>query len=245
MRPSGHSEGWLHSPTGRSCSLEEDLAGEWVLRHVDIAGVITTVAGGGSGASDDGCLPDLIPATSVSFHDLGDLLALAGGDFLFVDRNAGLLHVSSGGRLTQILCGSPEPNAPRYDANLDGRRATEAFVDALSSVALTSDRTLLIGGATPDGGYVAMLSPNSRGRRLGIALTPETHATITRRRLVSPRQTPRPSRSVSSTGAGPCPSSPPACRPAERFCACTTESHPGRTRCTSRRIRPTAGSPRI
>jgi hypothetical protein len=180
-------------PLGRVASFRDgsfvfaqrDVAGDWVIRRVDAVGAITTVAGGGPGATDEGCLPDRIPATSVSFREIGDLLALGGGDILFVDRNAGLLHVSSAGQLTQILCGSPGPNDHRHDANPDGRRADEAFVDALSSVAMTSDRTLLIGGDAPDGGYVAMLSPNGGGgRRLGVALTPETHAAITQRGLV-------------------------------------------------------------
>jgi hypothetical protein len=49
---------------------------------------------------------------------------------------------------------------------------------------MTSDGTLLIGGSSPDGDFVAMLSPDGSGRRLGVALTPETHAAITGRQLV-------------------------------------------------------------
>ena len=161
---------------------QRDAGEAWLVRRVDPAGVIATAAGGGPSASDDRCRSDSVPASSVWFHEINDLVALPAGDFLLVDRYVGVFHVSLAGQLTQIVCASPGPAERRHDTNLDGRRADEVILDNPTSVALTNDRTLLIGAGSPDGDYVAMLSPD--GRRLGVALTPDTLATIARGRLV-------------------------------------------------------------
>lgn len=169
-----------------SVLLAQDLtAGDptYVVRRVDSEGQITTLAGGGRRATDKDCLSKPVPAKSVAFHDIVDLLALPAGDFLLSDRRAGVFHVSGSGQLTPMLCqDSPEPT-DRFDTNIDGRRASTIALATPGSLALTSDGTLLV-SESGNGTFLAMLAPVGGGRRLAVAIAPETHATITRRRLV-------------------------------------------------------------
>ena len=163
-----------------------------VVRRVETEGRITTVAGGGASASDDGCMRGRVRATSVNFKGIDDLLALPAGDFLLSDRLAGVLHVSRSGELTQIVCGSIFPSrdsakGDRFYTNLDGRRASQVlFSWDPKSLAVTSDGTLLIATSSRYNNewFVAMLAPAGVSRRLAVAVAPESHATLPRRRLV-------------------------------------------------------------
>jgi hypothetical protein len=169
-------------PDGSFVFAEKALDAGWLVRRVDPAGVLTTVAGGGTRETRRRCLPHPASATSVQFGEVADILALPAGDLLIADPGGGVFHVSRAGGLTQIACAVGGPAQDRAATNVDGRRAADLVLADPTSMALTSDGTLLIGASGPDGPFVAMLSPG--GRRLGVAVAPETHGTIAHSRVV-------------------------------------------------------------
>ena len=153
------------------------------MRRVDAAGRITTVAGGGHRDLQTGCLRGPVPARSVVLADVIDLLALPAGDLLIVDAHAGVLHLADG-QLTQILCAGGREAGDHWaldrryhDANLDGRPADRSRA-SFDSVAIGADGTLAIATASATTEYLAMLPVVGHVGRLGIAITPRTHATV-------------------------------------------------------------------
>lgn len=96
------------------------------IRRVDVAGVITTVAGGGSNGLAEGG-----PATSAEISDPVGLTLDSKGDIYFADTNNGLvLKVSTAGIITTVA-GNGE-----YGYNGDNIPALSAKLSTLSGVAV-------------------------------------------------------------------------------------------------------------
>jgi hypothetical protein len=167
---------------------QRDAGEAWPVRRVDPAGVIATAAGGGPSAADDHCRSDSVPR-----RQCGSARSTTSSPF-----RPGTSCSSTAGQLTQIVCASPGPAERRYDTNLDGRRADEAILDDPTSVAVTNDRTLLIGAgspdvedhrdraARPDGAAPAPPDPARRRRVLVAARTSDARVAADRLRTIVP-----------------------------------------------------------
>ena len=163
-----------------------------LVRRVASDGTISTVAGGGvpRTASDEPCSRRSRSATSlhIATDGFGDVAALADGGFLLTGAG-GLLKVSAQGTVVALMCPPPAFTSPP-----DGRAiyvAGRPLAAALfgsdgygeRDVAVDADGTIVL-----DEGFgvsaLALIATPGVTRRLAVAITPATLATIHRGELV-------------------------------------------------------------
>ena len=148
-----------------------------VVYHVDAAGHVLAVAGGGKRDTQWGCIKAGAPARALRLNEPA-LVALPDGSFLIVLAYA-IYHVDGNGRAAPIACSQGDEPVGFRDVYWDGRRARAVNLP-IAGAAVTTDGGLLI--ATDR--HVAVVPPRGGGRRLGAALPFDNLTRVSARRAV-------------------------------------------------------------
>ena len=135
----------LKNPRGLAFGPDGSLyiadSGTWRMRRVTPDGVITTVAGTGSGLSDG----DGGPAVGAAIGDVSDVAFTPdGGYYLMATNGLRIRRVSPDGFISPVI-GNGEPG----NAGLDGGPAGAAQINAPTRIALDQEGQLWIANASP------------------------------------------------------------------------------------------------